>query len=180
MTDGDAGESRKSHRTQESRAEDAPDLLRGAVAGIVAGLLASLAMDVAQKALSQLQSSDDGDEDEPSTEKAADRIAQSITGAPVSNANKPLAGQAIHYGFGALLGLGYGIVAEYRPEVTKGAGAGFGVVTAALFDEIGVPAVGLGKAPWDANARTHLYTLASHLVFATSTEITRRSLRALF
>jgi putative membrane protein len=131
-------------------------------------------MDLAQKALSRIQSSEDSKEDEPATEKAADRVAEGVTGAPISKANKPFAGQAVHYGFGALLGLGYGIAAEYRPGVTAGAGAGFGLTTAALFDEIGVPAAGLGEVPWKADVSTHVYTLASHLVFGTTTEVVRR------
>lgn len=179
MTDGKADRAAKSERVRKRRAESPPDPLRGAIAGLAAGLLASLAMDLAQKALSQIKPSDDSDEDEPATEKAADRVSESITGEPVSDANKPIAGQAIHYGFGALLGLGYGIAAEYRPEVTAGRGAGFGLTTATLFDEIGVPAAGLGDAPWKADAATHLYTLASHLVFGTATEGTRRLVRAI-
>lgn len=174
MNDGDAGKSDGSRRNDASRGDRSPDPLRGAIAGLVAGLVASLAMDLAQKALSRFQPSDGSDNDKPATEKAADSVAQSITGAPVADANKPLAGQAIHYGFGALLGLGYGIAAEYRPTITTGAGAGFGLATATLFDEIGVPAAGLGDAPWKADLSTHVYTLASHLVFGTTTEGVRR------
>jgi putative membrane protein len=173
MNDGNAGKS-ESRRDEGARGHTSPDPLRGAIAGLVAGLVASLAMDLAQKGLSKIQSSDDSDHDEPATEKAADRVAEGVTGAPVSEANKALAGQAVHYGFGALLGLGYGIAAEYRPGITAGAGAGFGLATAALFDEIGVPAAGLGDAPWKADMGTHLYTLASHLVFGTTTEVVRR------
>ncbi len=172
MNDGNAS---KSEARRDGRdGGRSPDPLRGAIAGLVAGLVASLAMDLAQKALSRMQSSDDSKNEEPATEKAADRVAEGVTGAPVSEANKPLAGQAVHYGFGALLGLGYGIAAEYRPGITAGAGAGFGLGTAALFDEIGVPAAGLGEAPWKADVSTHLYTLASHLVFGTTTEVVRR------
>lgn len=94
------------------------------------------------------------------------------------DASKPLAGQAVHYGFGALLGPGYGLAAEYAPRITAGAGSAFGVGSAMLFDEAGVPAAGLGKAPWDAPESTHLYTLASHLVFGTIAEGTRRLIRA--
>jgi len=155
-----------------------PDPLRGAIAGLAAGLVASLVMDLAQKGLSRLQSSDSGGGGEPATEQAADRVAQATTGAPLPEESKPLAGQAVHYGFGALLGLGYGIAAEYLPQATAGWGSAYAIGNALLFDEAAVPAAGLGKAPWEAPASTHLYTLVSHLVFGTAAEGTRRLVRA--
>jgi len=166
------------HHVGEAKAPATPDPLRGALSGLVAGLVASLAMDLAQKALTKLQSSDNDDGGEPATEQAADKISRSITGKAVPETTKPLAGQAVHYAFGGLLGMGYGIAAEYSPEITVGGGSAFAVATAALFDEAAVPAAGLGPAPWDADLATHLYALGSHLVFGTVTEATRRSLRA--
>lgn len=163
-----------SHGPSASSA-NTPDLLRGAASGLVAGLVASLAMDVAQRYLSKLQPPSDA---EPATEKAADRLAEAATGAPVPEDQKPMAGQAVHYAFGALLGAGYGALAERYPDVTEGGGALFGLGTALLFDELAVPAAGLGDAPWKAKPETHLYALASHLVFGTATEGTRRLLRA--
>lgn len=156
--------------------DQGPDPLRGATAGLAAGLVASLVMDLAQKGLSKLRSSEGGGE--PATEQAADRLAQAATGAPVPDERKPIAGQAVHYGFGALLGLGYGIAAEYWPQSTAGWGSAYGIGNALLFDEAAVPAAGLGQAPCDAPASTHLYTLASHLVFGAAAEGTRRLVRA--
>lgn len=153
------------------------DPLRGAVAGLVSGLVASLAMELAQKALSRLQSSSD-DDSEPATEQAADRVSQATLGAPVGDERKPLAGEAVHYGFGALLGLGYGIAAEYWPQTTAGWGSAFGIGNAVLFDEMAVPAAGLGKSPFATPASTHLYSVASHLVFGAAAESTRRLVRA--
>ncbi len=152
-------------------------LARGLVAGLVAGLAASFVMDRFQSAVSGL-SSDDGSEGTPATERAADALAEVATGRAVRDADKPLAGQAIHYVLGAGLGIVYGIAAEFRPVVTTGYGTAFGLSTATLLDEGAVPAVGLGDAPWKADASTHLYSYASHLVFGSVTEIVRRSVRA--
>ncbi|GAA4033741.1 hypothetical protein GCM10022281_12080 [Sphingomonas rosea] len=159
----------------QTRPSTNPDLLRGAAAGLVAGLAASFAMDLAQRLLSKMQPPSDS---EPATEKAADRLAEAATGAPVPKESRPMAGQAVHYAFGAVLGASYGALAERYPDITEGGGALFGLGTALIFDEVGVPAAGLGDAPWKAKPETHLYALASHLVFGTATEGTRRLVRA--
>ncbi len=151
-------------------------LLRGIVAGVVAGAAASFAMDRFQAAVTALSPSDDddGDEEEPATAKAADAIVSATVGGEVPEADKPLAGQIVHYALGIGLGALYGIAAEFRPGVTAGCGTAFGIGTATLLDETAVPAVGLGDAPWRADASTHLYSYASHLVFGGVTELVRR------
>jgi len=68
------------------------------------------------------------------------------------------------------------------PNIGRGSprvwGSAYGVGNALLFDEAAVPAAGLGQVPWDTPASTHLYTLASHLVFGTAAEGMRRLVRA--
>lgn len=154
-------------------------IARGIVAGVIAGAVASFAMDRFQAAVSALSSSDSGGgKTEPATEKAADAIAEEVTGRAVADADKPLAGQAVHYVLGIGLGVLYGVAAEFRPAVTSGFGAAFGVGTATLLDEAAVPAVGLGKAPWQASASSNLYSYASHLVFGGTAELVRRQVAA--
>jgi uncharacterized membrane protein YagU involved in acid resistance len=158
---------------------DTAKLLRGVVAGAIAGAVASFAMDRFQAAVSALTASDDGDKQvEPATEKAADAIARQIVGRAVAAADKPLAGQAIHYALGIGLGIAYGVAAEFRPAVTAGYGTGFGLVTATILDEGAVPAVGLGSAPWNTDLSTNLYSYASHLVFGSAGELVRRQVAA--
>lgn len=152
-----------------------PVLWKGAVAGLAAGVVASFAMDRFQALVAALSSSDE--QDEPATEKAADRLAESTTGSPVPDERKPLAGQGVHYALGTALGLAYGAAAEVKPAVTAGGGTAFGLGTAAVLDEAAVPAAGLGEVPWKTPAATHAYTLASHLVFGATAEVTRRLVR---
>ena len=152
-------------------------VLRGAIAGLVAGIAASFVMDRFQAGVASMSSSD-ADTGEPATEKAADGIAMTLTGTAIAEDNKPLAGQTIHYALGAVLGVAYGIAAEFRPAATSGFGAAFGVATATVLDEIAVPAVGLGKAPWQVSLSDNLYSYASHLVFGSTTEFVRRQVRA--
>jgi len=148
-------------------------LLAGAAAGLVAGIVASFAMDRFQAAVTALSAPDTGGSDEdPATVKAAELVAD------VPEADKPLAGQLVHYTVGTGLGLLYGLVAEVKPGITAGYGTAFGTGTAALLDEAAVPAVGLGEAPWKSDVTTHLYGLASHLVFGLVAELTRAQVRA--
>ena len=102
---------------------------------------------------------------------------RTATGKFIASEDKEAAGEAVHYLFGALLGGAYGLLAEYRPEVTTGSGTAFGAVSAA-FDEIGVPVAGLSGPPTESPAATHIYALASHVVFGSVTEATRRLVRA--
>lgn len=150
-------------------------LWKGAVAGLVAGVVASFAMDGFQRLVTAMSSS--GQDGEPATQKAADRVAVAATGEPVTRDRKPAAGQAVHYGVGAALGLAYGVAAELKPAVTAGGGMAFGTSVAALLDEAAVPAMGLGEPPWRTPASTHVYTLGSHLVFGGVAELTRRLVR---
>lgn len=151
-------------------------LLRGALAGLVAGAAASFVMDRFQAALSSGGDAeeDGGEPEEPATEKAADAVARTLTGREVAKADKPLAGQAVHYTLGIGLGVAYGIAAEFRPSVTAGFGSAFGIGTATLLDEAVVPAVGLGRPPWQAGLASNLYAYASHLVFGGTAELVRR------
>ncbi len=151
-------------------------IVRGATAGLIAGVLASFAMDRFQAIVSRVAGSED--EGEPATAKAADKVKIVITDAPVEKVDQPLAGQIVHYALGTGLGIAYGIAAEFRPQVAVGYGGAFGVGVAAALDLTAVPAAGLGSAPWKTDAQTQLYALASHLVFGTVAEATRRQVRA--
>ena len=152
-----------------------PDPLRGLAAGVAAGLVASLAMNMFQKlwaaALPMPSSGDD-----PATVQAAQRISRAATGSYFAKDDKEAAGDAVHYLFGAVLGGAYGLLAEYRPEVTKGYGVMFGAAAAGL-DEFVVPAAGLSKPPTDFPPATHTYALASHVVFGGVTDAVRRLVR---
>ena len=155
--------------------DTAPNIWAAAAAGLVAGLAASFVMDRFQAGVAALSSSDS--DAEPATEKAADKLSQAVVGHDVPDDRKPLAGQAVHYALGAGLGVVYAVAAEFRPAVTAGYGTAFALANTALLDEAAVPAVGLGDAPWKTAPSTHLYSVASHMVFGTVTEGVRRLLR---
>jgi uncharacterized membrane protein YagU involved in acid resistance len=71
----------------------------------------------------------------------------------------------------------YGVLAEVAPIVTVAEGAAFGAGLWLLADEVAVPATGLSKPAREIPVATHLYALASHLVYGWITETVRRALR---
>ena len=157
-----------------------PRPLIGAATGLAAGVAASWAMTRFQNAAAPLffgKDSGGGGGGTPATEVAADRIASGATGRDMPDDRKPMAGEAVHYGFGAALGMLYGLLGEYRPAVTAGRGAAFGIATATIADEALVPAAGLSGPPWQSGGRTHLYSYASHIVFGVACDMFARLLR---
>lgn len=153
------------------------DPLRGALAGGLAGLVASLAMTGFQAGAAKLFPGALSSDGEPSTEKAADKLSRAATGEPVPEPAKAAAGEGVHYAFGAALGAGYGIAAEFGDTVTAGGGTLFGAATALLADDVAIPALGLAAPATETPLATHAYAIASHLVFGLVLEATRRAIR---
>lgn len=159
------------------------DIMKGLLAGVAGGILASFLMEQFQAAWSAaseaMRSSKKrgGRKPDPATVKAANLIAEKVTGRKVPADYKPLAGAAVHYGVGATSAAVYGVMAEVVPIVTIAEGTGFGTGVWLLADELAVPAAGLSKPPKEIPLTTHLYALASHLVYGWITETVRRAVR---
>jgi uncharacterized membrane protein len=156
-----------------------PDPLKGAIAGIAGGLAASFVMTQFQALVAKVAGGVPGDGGKPATEKAADKVSSLVLGHPVPKQQAQLAGEAVHYAFGAAVGGAYGVAAEYRQGVTLGQGAAFGLFSAAALDEGATFASGLAKPPWTYPPAVHLYSFASHLVYGVTTELSRRLVRPL-
>ena len=176
------------------------DLLKGTVAGLVGGLVASWTMNQFQAAWSKatkgfekphgaqsMQPSDGGNpgqssgqneaEQDDATVKAARAISKGVFGHELKESEKKPAGAAVHYAFGSATGGLYGAAAELVPEVTTGLGLPFGAAFWLLADEVSVPLLGLSKGPTEYPVSTHVYALASHLVYGVTAEMSRRALR---
>ena len=169
------------------------ELWKGLVAGSAAGLAATVAMTQFQnlwsKASQKLngngrQDSSDSqssEENEDATMKAAGKIA-SIVGRELSHEQKKKAGLIVHYAFGTGMGALYGTVMELGPRDLRRhelwSGIGLGSVLFAGADEIAVPAAGLSGPPREAPLSSHLYGLASHLVYGLTTGAVRKAVRA--
>lgn len=140
-----------------------PRPLIGLMAGIAAGLVASAAMAAFQARASKVIEQDGGED--PATVQAADALSEAVTGEPVPEPYRKAAGTTVHYVAGAVIGGIYGLITEYRPEASAGFGSAYGIATSALLDEAAVPALDLGPAPGDTPVETHVYGVASHLVY---------------
>ena len=153
--------------------------LIGLVSGLAAGLVGALAMTGFQALLSRAKITS-GVSGRPSTEKAADRATRLFTGYRLSRSAGPVAGEAVHYFIGSLVGGAYGLAAAVEPRVTAGQGTAFGIVAATVVDETLVPAFGFGDPFWKAPLLSHPYSYVSHTVFGLSTEAARKVFKPFF
>jgi putative membrane protein len=162
------------------------DIVKGIVAGVAGGLLASLVMEQfqflwnkASEAISRGRETDKpkGRKADPSTVRVAQTISKSVFGKKLPKSKKRLAGEAVHYAMGATSGAIYGAAAEVLPSSTIGDGLVFGTAVWVLADEVSLPALQLSKPPTEYPASTHIYALASHLVYGWTTELVRRAVR---
>ena len=185
---------------KRANGRDGADVWKGLVAGLVGGLVASWTMNQFQAVWSRVAegfekahgaqsmkpsegeeagqaSGEDKEEQDDATVKAARAISEGVFGHELKESEKETAGAAVHYAFGAVTGGLYGAVAELSPEVTAGAGVPFGAVFWLVADETAVPLLGLAKAPTEYPVSTHVYALASHLVYGLTAELVRRTVR---
>ena len=159
------------------------DLMKGMLAGVAGGLLASYLMEQFQSAWSAASDAmrhpkmRSGRKPDPATVKAANVISEKVTGHKLPGDYKSVAGEAMHYGMGAGAAAVYCLLAEVAPIATIGSGVGFGTGVWLLADEIAVPAAGLSKPPKEIPLATHIYALASHLVYGWITETVRCAVR---
>jgi uncharacterized membrane protein YagU involved in acid resistance len=120
----------------------------------------------------QVQQEQQAAQQEGSTEIVARKIAEA-TGKTLDKDKKKTAGQAVHYTFGTLMGIVYGVSAELIPEATTGAGTAFGTLLFFGADELAVPALQLSPTPADTPATDHLQHWAAHVVYGGSLELVR-------
>ncbi len=180
-----------------------PSAVRGIITGVAAGIAATLIMDQFQKLSSashkaaqkqiklaqgesewqiaheQVQQEQQAAQQEGSTEKVARKLAEAA-GTPLDKERKKSAGQIVHYTFGTLMGVVYGVSAELLPEITTGAGTAFGTLLFLSADEVAVPAFHLAPPPTETAPTDHLQHWASHVVYGASLELVRSLLRRLF
>lgn len=174
------------------------DIWKGMIAGLAGGLVASWTMNQFQAAWTRLAEGDekshgaqsmqpsegskgeqgrDVQEQDDATVETAKVISRNVFGHELQESEKEPAGAAVHYAFGTATGALYGALAEVTPQVTAGAGVPFGAAFWLIADEISVPLLGLSKGPAQYPASTHLYALASHLVYGVTAELSRRAVR---
>jgi putative membrane protein len=171
-----------------------PNVWKGMLVGLIAGLAASwtmnrfqdvwIALSPPSNSTKEENSSEDGRDSQrdesadDATAKAASAVSEGLFEHELTPAEKRIAGAAVHYAVGGASGIVYGVAAEFLPEVTSGLGFPYGTAFWLVVDEGAVPLLGLSKPPADYPLSTHIYALASHLIFGATAEGVRRLLRS--
>ncbi len=105
-------------------------------------------------------------------------LVRKIAGRALGKKSEAPAQKYIHYGFGALVGAGYGVLAEFHPGATAGQGALFGAGLNLITHETALPLLGLSAPPLEQKPREQASEAITHLIFGVAVELTRRFLRA--
>ena len=141
----------------------------GVVAGVVAGIIATGVKTVWEKGFPVR---------EPSTDSPplilANRALQAAGQGSLSEQQKPPVEGVIHWTFGILIGVAYGVLAEKYPQATVGYGLLFGVALYSITHATVLPA--LDTEPWffDNQPAYAVSEFTGHLAFGVAAEIPRR------
>jgi putative membrane protein len=146
----------------------AKSLAKGLLAGLVGGLVATAAKSIAEKIYPPRTHG----EPEPPV-----MLAEKLAGHELMGTEKEVAEETIHWGFGALTGAAYGVLAEYYPEATSEDGAAFGMALASLTHGSALPAMGLSAESEEQTTRERTSEMVTHVVYGLVTETVRRFVR---
>lgn len=169
--------------------------LKGFLSGALGGLLGTLALDFFKQALEKsTRAAENAAERAPvlagqqarqtinyhiAHAKTASVLAHTA-GTSLSPHQKQVATPLTHFAFGALCGGVYGILAEYHPNITFGAGTAFGTSLFVATNEAVLPVLGLLPPAPETPPILHAEGLASHALYGAVTESTRLLLRKTF
>lgn len=183
--------------------ENKTSIAKGLAAGVAGGLVASAVMNKFQALWGKLMEGEERSHGAQSLQKdlpdhgislalqqrgsdsaednaavrSGNAISELVFDHKLSKSGKETAGTVAHYAMGATSGAIYGAAAEILPITTIGEGIPFGAAVWAIADEAVVPALGLSKSGTEYPLSTHVYAIASHLVYGLTTEIVRRNVR---
>ncbi len=156
----------KRHGVKEASHERS--LAKGLLAGLIGGLVATAAKTLVEKVYPPRIH---GEAEPPEV------LAEKVAGHELAGPQKEVATEAIHWGFGAVVGAAYGAVAEYYPAATAKDGAGFGMTLSSLTHGMALPAMGLTAEPEEQTTRERTSEMATHVVYGVVTETVRRVVR---
>ena len=147
------------------------------VGGLVGGLLGAGVMSAGHALLSPREVSPPPTQttEDDATVKIAARASALVRHRPLADSEKPLAGHLVHYGFGAAMGVVYGVAAVVAPVATIGAGVGFGAAVWLGAHVIGVPALGLARSPFREPFGKEARELVLHLAYGATLGLVHRA-----
>jgi putative membrane protein len=163
---------------------DHMSLGREVIAGLIGGTIGAGAMSLAYRGLVEIgagarqeKPSAEQQQEEDATVKVADGVARWLLHRPLPEDTKQLAGNLVHYVFGAGVGALYGGIAAVAPRVTTAGGLPFGFTVWLGAHAITVPALGLAQPPTRRPRSQEGRELVLHLVYGAVTELVRRLAR---
>ena len=176
---------------EKGRPNPEAEIWKGVAAGVAAGLVGTIFMTgfmgLCEKSgefvkeefedRSRRQQQEQRGEQEPPTDKVASDLSKNIFQRELEGDTKRLAGNAVHYGFGAAIGGIYGALAELYPALTTGHGTLYGSTVWLGADELALPALGYTPSPQERAMSEHIYGASSHVVYGLVTETVRGALR---
>jgi putative membrane protein len=143
-------------------------ILKGALAGLVGGIVGSGAKAVAEKLYPPRIA---GETPPPVV------LAEYLEGHPLTDGQRQIALQGIHWTFGALAGAVYGAAVELEPKAGVWRGAGFGLALNKLTHGGLLPQAGLSKPTDKQTIQEKQSEWFSHAVYGFSTDLVRRIVR---
>lgn len=108
-------------------------------------------------------------EDEPATASVGRIGYEQVKGRDPDEETKQKLGQAVHWGYGVLMGGVYGALRSEAETPDLAAGLGYGTALWVLGDEIMVPLLGLAEGPTAHSVPDHAKALGAHLVYGAAT-----------
>ncbi len=111
------------------------------------------------------------------TVRTAEAISEKIAGHHLTWREKEIAEPIVHYSFGSLLGMTYGMGTEFMPYLSFGEGAVFGAAVMVATEEVASPLLKLSRPPQQHAKSAHLYSLFSHLIYGLVCETVRKAVR---
>lgn len=153
--------------TQQARARKR-SIWKGALAGLVGGIVGSGAKAVAEKLYPPRVA---GETPPPVA------LAEHLAGHPLTDGQRQIAMQGIHWTFGALAGALYGAAVEIEPKAGVWRGAGFGLALNKLTHQGVLPKTGLSERPERQTIQEKQSEWFSHAVYGITTDLVRRLVR---
>ncbi|HUG42024.1 MAG TPA: hypothetical protein VMM12_16265 [Longimicrobiales bacterium] len=116
-------------------------------------------------------------EEEPATEAVGRMGYEALTGHDPDAETLHRLGQAVHWGYGVLLGGLYGAMREEADGPDFVGGLGYGTAAWVLGDELMVPLLGLAEGPTAHAWTVHARALGAHLVYGAATSSATHALK---
>ena len=148
------------------------DLARGFLAGAIGGLIGTAVKSVAEKYLPVRPPSADAP-----PAKLANRAANAVAGERLSEDQKAIAEQGMHWVFGTVLGGVYGAAVEWLPALNDGMGLPFGALVFGLMHEAALPAADLEPGHEGKDDEQERNEMITHLAYGFVTEVVRSQVR---